>query len=283
MGSEMPTRSFPLCHTEAKSRISGSRGPAAGRERRPDSGVGSDAARARYERISAETRALPDFQPEDLERSRRLVDVASPTLATRAFDVVTCVVGLPLPDRLAGAFAAELDQVLALLPSATRVYRVAPSRLHWEVLVVRRPGEPAPRRSVAELAAAVRRAAASAAPFTIDFTGFFVSREGAVCFQGLGAWDPLRGALRAQLPESSADQLVTGHVSAARILDPVGPDAFAALLARRDAADHTAYGHLRVGAVKLVVERRWYMEDRSVVCAAPLGGAAPAAQPTGSL
>ncbi len=243
--------------------------------------MGMAAASARYERISAETRSRRDFRLEDLERSRRFFDLSSPELRTRPFDVVTCVVGLPLPRALQRAFLTKLREVLAVVPSAARVYRVAPDRLHWEAHVVQRPDEAPPAGTLEQLAAAVRRAVGETPAFTIDFAGFFVSREGTVCFQGLGEWDALRSRLVEQLPGSSPDQLVTGHVSAARILDPVGAPAFRRLVALRDASAAERYGALRVEEVKLVVERRWYMEDHTVVGTARTR-AAPAGQPRGS-
>ena len=231
--------------------------------------MGIEAAQARYEQISGQTRRRRDFRDADLERSRRFFDLSSPDLATRPFDVITCVVGLPLPATLQRAFLAKLREVLGLVPARARVYCVAPARLHWEAHIIKRPEEPAPPAPMADLERAVRRAVADTPAFSIDFAGFFVSPEGTVCFQGLGEWDLLRGRLASELPWSSVRQLDTGHVSAARILDPVGSSAFRRLVALRDTSTEERYGTLPVDEVKLVVERRWYMEDHTIVCGEP--------------
>lgn len=233
--------------------------------------MGIAAARARYEQISDQVRGQSDFRVSDLERSRRLFELTSPGLPTRAFEVITCVVGLPLPNALQRALLDKRREILGLMPAACRVYRVAPACLHWEAHIVKRPDEPDPVAPREDLARAVRRSVGATPAFTIDFGGFFVSPEGTVCFQGLGEWDLLRRQLREQLPGSSPHQLDTGHVSAARILDPMGSSAFARLVALRDASSSDRYGTLRVDEVKLVLERRWYMEDHTVVAVARTG------------
>ena len=245
--------------------------------------MGIAAARARYDQIADQTRRLSDLRVSDLERSRRFFDLSAPGLPTRRFDVVTCVVGLSLPVELQRALVDRRTAILGLVPAATRVYRVAPARLHWEAHIVKRFDEPAPPVPIDDLAEGVRNAVSDTRPFPIEFAGFFVSPEGTVCFQGLGEWDELRRRLGDQLGCSSAHQLDTGHVSAARILDPIGSSAFSQLVALRDASQGDHYGTLVVDEVKLVLERRWYMEDHTVVCrgadpgrGAPLSGASTA-------
>jgi len=234
--------------------------------------VGIAAARARYEEISDQTRRLSDFQVPDLERSRRFFELSSPGFRTRPFDVITCVVGLPLPGDLQRALVDKRNEVLGLIPAAARVYRVAPACLHWEAHIIKRPDEPDPSTPMEDLERAVRRAVGETPAFPIEFGGFFVSREGAVCFEGLGRWDLLRRRLGEQLACSSAYQLDTGHVSAARILDPIGPSVFSRLVALREASSSDRYGTLMVEEVKLVLERRWYMEDHTVACVARTQG-----------
>ncbi len=236
--------------------------------------MGIAAAQERYEQISDRTRRLPDFRVSDLERSRRFFDLSSPSLPTRSFEVLTCVVGLPLPVALQRAFLDKRREILGSIPATTRVYRVAPTLLHWEAHIIRRPEEPDIPSSMDDLERAVRLAVGGTPAFSIDFAGFFVSPEGTVCFQGLGEWDTLRRRLAEQLPDSSVHQLETGHVSVARILDPIGSSAFPQLVALRDASSGERYGTLAVDEVKLVLERRWYMEDHTVVCAARTQGVA---------
>jgi len=237
--------------------------------------MGIAAARARYDQIGGQTRRLSDLRVSDLERSRRFFDLTAPGLPTRRFDVITCVAGLPLPVELERAFVDQRKAILGLVPTATRVYRVEPARLHWEAHIVKRFDEPDPPVAIDDLAQAVRTAVSETRPFPIEFAGFFVSPEGTVCFQGLGEWNELRRRLDDQLGCSSAHQLDTGHVSVARILDPIGSSAFSQLVALRDASQGDHYGTLVVNEVKLVRERRWYMEDHTVVCAARTRDAAP--------
>jgi hypothetical protein len=216
------------------------------------------------------TARLRDFPEQHLQRSRRFFELMSPILRTRAFEVITCVVGLPIARELQDAFAAQLDDIVHLLPAGTRIYRVGRARLHWEAHIVKRPDEPVPSTPAAEIEAAFTAAVRGTRHFELDYQGFFVSSEGTVCFQGFGDSDELRARLREQVVGSSAHQLVTTHISGARILDPVGPSSFARLIELRDRSAARRYGTLPVDEVKLVAEHRWYMERYRVLASARL-------------
>jgi hypothetical protein len=66
-----------------------------------------DRARAKYKEINWLIAKYPDFQVDELEKSRRFFDLSKPELPTRAFDVVACVVGLPVPASLQRALARK--------------------------------------------------------------------------------------------------------------------------------------------------------------------------------
>lgn len=225
-----------------------------------------------YDDINGRTARHDDFAAEALQQSRQFFDLATPELRTRPFDVLTTLAGLPLAETLQRVLADELDAILHVLPARTRVYRVAPPLLHWESHIIRRPGEPEPPVPVVDIVHGFQEAVSACAPFTLTYRGFFVSPDGTLAFQGYGPTSELRARLVATLPYSSARQNQTGHISVARILDPVGPSAFAELLAFRRYRESHVYGELQVGAIKLISERRWYMEDYEELSCVSLGG-----------
>jgi len=234
---------------------------------------GDAAAQAQlvYDQINARTSACDDFDETQLEGSRQYFDLASPRLRTRSFDVLTCLVGLQIPSALQSALGSRVDEILSILPQSARVYRVNLPLLHWESHIVRRPGEPEPPFPLDQVADCFAVAVSDSRSFQIAYRGFFVAPDGTIAFQGYGTTDQLRSHLSEAMPFSSLHQNKTAHISVARILDPIGPDAFHRLLAMRSASDHDdVLGVLPVREVKLVSERRWYMEDYTILRTAEL-------------
>ncbi|HTP23825.1 MAG TPA: hypothetical protein VMJ65_29760 [Solirubrobacteraceae bacterium] len=225
-----------------------------------------------YDEINRRTSQYADFDVSQLEESRQYFDLSAPGFRTRRFDVLTTLVGLPIPQELQDALTCQLDAIVDLLPKGIRVYRVRPERLHWESHIIRRPGEPEPPVPLDEVAVRFAAVATEAAAFSIEYRGFFISPDGTIAFQGYGPTAELRTALVRALPFSSSRQNQTGHISVARILDPVGDAEFRNLLALRATCDTEHFGELPVRQIKLVSERRWYMEEYEIVREALLGG-----------
>jgi hypothetical protein len=228
-------------------------------------------AQAAYDAVNERAAGYRDFADAQLEESRRYFDLSSPEIVTKPFDVLTTLVGLPIPSALQGSLAGKLDEILGVLPDSVRVYRVRPELLHWESHIIQRPGEPEPAMPSDEITERFVRAVSEVRRFEIGYAGFFVAPDGTIAFQGLGPTGDLRASLRRSLPFSSPRQNETGHISVARILDPVGDESFRRLLEMRRASAAECYGVLAVAEVKLVSERRWYMEDHDVICTAALG------------
>lgn len=223
-----------------------------------------------YDEINGTTSKCQDFALSQLEQSRQYFDLSTPDFRTRQFEVLTTLVGLPVPNDLQDALTRQLDAILDLLPGRTRVYRVRPRLLHWESHIIRRPGEARPPLLVDEVADRFSAAVSEASVFSIEYRGFFISPDGTIAFQGFGPTAELRAALLRELPFSSSRQNQTGHISVARILDPVGIDAFRKLLDLRASCDTERFGELPVRHIKLVSERRWYMEEHEIVREASL-------------
>ncbi len=230
-------------------------------------------AAAVYKEINERARQQADFALDDLRQSRQYFDLSSPDLRTRSFDVLTTLAGLPMPAALQESLANARNELLSELPDNVRIYRVRPELLHWESHIIKRPGEPELTHDMAEIIELFRNSTVGVAPFDITYRGFFLSSDGTIAFQGFGPTSELRSRLRAALPFSSTRQNKTGHISVARILDPVGVDAYSRLLQRQRDNERRTYGKMRVESLKLVKERRWYMEDYDVITVAALGGA----------
>lgn len=218
-----------------------------------------------YDEINARASQYPDFALSELEQSRQYFDLSTPELRTRQFDVLTTLVGLPIPSKLGDSLTRRLDAILDLLPDGTRVYRVRPELLHWESHIIRRPREPEPPLSLDEVAERFSAVVSDASAFSIDYRGFFISPDGTIAFQGYGPTAELRAALLRELPFSSSRQNQTAHISVARILDPIGSDAFRKLLDFRASCETDNFGELTVRQIKLVSERRWYMEEYEIL------------------
>ena len=218
-----------------------------------------------YDEINGRTSHYLDFELAELEQSRQYFDLSTPDLRTRRFDVLTTLVGLPIPNELQDAVTRKLETILGLLPDGTRMYRVRPHLLHWESHIIRRPGEPEPPLPVDEVAEKLSAVVSETSAFSIEYRGFFVSPDGTIALQGYGPTAELRARLVRELPFSSSRQNQTGHISLARILDPVGEDAFRKLLAFRAACETETFGEMPVRRIKLVSERRWYLEDHEIV------------------
>jgi hypothetical protein len=231
-----------------------------------------DRARAKYKEINWLIAKYPDFQVDELEKSRRFFDLSKPELPTRAFDVVACVVGLPVPASLQRALARMRKEVLKLLPPEVRAYQVGDERLHWEAHRIKGPDESFPSLPLRDISERVVAAVEGVEPFLIHYRGFFISSEGTLCAQGFGETDELRSSLRSFLPFSSRSQSDIAHISLARILDPVGNIKFRELLEARDSSEDEHYGSMLVDRVKLIIERRWYMEDHDVITEVQLRG-----------
>lgn len=222
-------------------------------------------AQLAYDDINARTSTYYDFDETQLQQSREYFDLATPELRTRAFDVLTCLVGLEIPLALQRSLSNRLDEILRIVPDSTRVYRVRPCLMHWESHIIRRPGEAEPRLPLGEIAKLFAQAVSGSPVFHITYRGFCVAPDGTIAFQGYGETGSLRLRLRESLPFSSPHQYETAHISVARVLDPVGPEAFHRLLDMRRSAEEAVLGVLQVHEVKLVIERRWYMEDYEVI------------------
>ena len=235
----------------------------------PDDGA-AERAQERYDDIHRRISAYGDFDLSQLEQSKQYFDLSTPELRTRPFEVLTTLVGLEIPSELQQALMSQFDKILSLLPDSTRVYRVRPHLMHWESHIIRRPGEPKPALPPDTITKLFIEAVSESQAFDITYRGFFVAPDGTIAFQGYGPTGELRSRLRRHLPFSSSRQNETGHISVARILDPIGTDAFHRLLELRRSSDKQVLGGLPVREVKLVEEHRWYMEDYEIIGVAPL-------------
>lgn len=227
-------------------------------------------AQERYDDIHSRVSMYSDFDLSQLEQSRQYFDLSTPELRTRPFGVLTTMVGLEIPVKLQQALKDQLDNILSILPGPTRVYRVRPHLMHWESHIIRRPDEPEPALPAADITKLFTEAVSESRAFDIIYQGFFVAPDGTIAFQGYGPTGELRSCLRKGLPFSSSRQNETGHISVARIIDPIGTEAFGKLLDLRRSSDKTVFGVLPVREVKLVKENRWYMEDYEIMGVASL-------------
>jgi hypothetical protein len=226
----------------------------------------------RYKEIQERFEALSDLREEDLAKSRGLFNLEGGLVEPRRFDVWTCLVGLPLPRQLTQELSSIVSHVKKLLPPDVRWYSVIPANYHWELFIIKRPGEEVSLEHLEEAQTMLRQVLLRRKPFAITYRGFLVTQDGTVIVRGFGAFDDLRAELRSVIPFASGYQSNIGHVSLGRILDRVGSTRFAQLKGLVDDSQDVVYGELPVNEVSYVHETQWYMEERDVVATIRLGG-----------
>jgi hypothetical protein len=225
----------------------------------------------RYQEIQQQFEEFSDFLEEELMRSRNLFHLENSKVVPKKFEVWTCLVGLPLPERLTQNFQAIAHQIIEQLPTNTRFYQVLPQNYHWEVFIIKRPNEdvePESLRIVPELLGNVLR---NHPPFTLSYRGFLITTDGTLIVKGYGKFDELRAKLCQEIPFASLQQSQLGHISLGRILDQVGNQALTELKRLVKNSQNEFYGELEVNTIKYVHESQWYMEQRKVVASLPVG------------
>ncbi len=225
----------------------------------------------RYQEIKAYIEGLQDFPEGGLMRSRALFHMEAMPPTPRRFEVWTCLVGLPLPTDLTRAFESLVARVIALLPAGTRFYTVRPENYHWELFIIKRPDEDVEPTKIQEASRIFAQVLRGWHPFSLTYRGFLLTEDGTLIARGFGAIDALREELRARIPFASQQQTALGHISLARILDPVGEECFEQLKLMVEKEQNTTYGKLQVNQAKYVHESQWYMEDYETISLLPLG------------
>jgi hypothetical protein len=224
---------------------------------------------SQYEQIQRNFAELTDFSEKELDKSRALFNLETVPVAPREFEVWTCLVGLPLSDRLTYAFQDIATRVASLLPPTTRFYRVIPHNYHWELFIIKRPHEEVSVDRLEQTTELLKEILSERETFTISYRGFLVTTDGTVIVKGYGDFEDLRKQLRERIEFASPQQSKIGHVSLGRILDPIGRDNFVRLKQLVDRSQNEFYGDLKVSEAKYVHETQWYMENRKVIARLP--------------
>lgn len=221
-----------------------------------------------YEEVAARTWLASDFQAAHLASSRDLFtpeSLAAGAPRPKPLEVYALLSGLPFPTDFVAALGRVLDAVHEVIGPALR-YWVRPENLGVEYCVFKWPTD----GWRAEWLPGVRDALSGvrAAPFDFTIGGIQVNPDGCVVARGFDERATIfrvREHARRSLSFLPARQSNWAHVPLGRILEPIGTSRFARL--RTLMADLSAreIATARIGAMKLVHETRWYMEEKTVL------------------
>jgi hypothetical protein len=238
---------------------------------------GHDLARA-YRSVGDRTWDAEDFVSSNMEGSRDLFTAASLVArepVPRALEVLPLVSGLPF----SGGFIQSLTEVQRRIASVLgdRLhYWVAPLNLAVEYCVFKWPNESWDAERVAfvrEVLGSVRHQS-----FRFEIRGVQVNPDGCVIARGFderGGIFRVREDMRARVPFLPKKQSGWAHVPLGRILEPLGHDSFAELRSLIAAMSDRWIAATHIDSMKLVHEKQWYMEQKSVLSEYPLIGRRP--------
>jgi len=224
----------------------------------------------RYQQLQNRFDTLTDFPAEELAKSRSLFHLDPVSIIPKNLEVWTCLVGLPLPESLTQTLPHIFESIQAILPSNTRFYQVIPANYHWELFIIKRPGEFVAPEQLNQGQIIFQQVLSQFSTFNITYRGFLVTPDGTIIVKGYGDFDDLRQELREKIPFASQQQSQLGHISLGRILDPIGNENFAQLKQLIESSQNEFHGKLKVSEAKYVHETQWYMEQREIIATLPL-------------
>jgi hypothetical protein len=228
----------------------------------------------RYRIILDQLTVADDFLVEELNKSRDLFHFDKDVLLPKEFNVWTIIAGIPVSDHLAKGFTTLIEQIQELLPQGVRFFKVPPHLYHWELYIIKRPIEILDVSLLESVSSSLETLLGSVQEFRLSYRGFLITPDGTIVAKGYteANIDNLRFSFRKAFPFASSKQSNLGHISLARILDPVGGETFEKLKKMIEAFSETEFGELIINEVKYVNETQWYMQKHNIITTVKLDG-----------
>lgn len=226
-----------------------------------------------YRAVGDLTWSAPDFLETNLRVSRDLFTPESllgGAPRPKKLEVFALLAGLPFAEEFMRSLEAVQQEISAVIGDRTH-YWVAPENLGVEFCVFKWPSGPWQQEwlgTVEHALAAIREPA-----FEFEVRGIQVNPDGCVVakgFDGGGALFRIRERVKTDIPFLPRRQSGWAHVPLGRILEPLGADRFAQLGGLIRTLSGAVLAKTQIASMKLIHERRWYMEERTTLADYPL-------------
>lgn len=221
-----------------------------------------------YRDVGDLTWLYEDFVDEKLEISRSLfVDksLADRKPRPKQLEVYALVSGISFEKAFMHNLVEARDELINIIDH-TLAYWVEPENLGVEYCVFKWPDDDWDEKNLSVVMDAVARIRLP--PFEFAIQGIQINPDGCVVAKGFAQPSVIfqvREELKKNILFLPERQSGWAHVPLGRILEPVGADKFACL---RDAMKEISAREIaktRIDVMRLVHERRWYMEEKTVL------------------
>ncbi len=229
---------------------------------------------AAYSEVADRTWGQSDFLEVNLDASRNLFtpeSLAARSPVPKALEVYALLSGLPFSSSFTESLVEVQRRISVVLGDRLR-YWVAPANLGVEYCVFKWPTDDWREDRMGVIKDVLGRLRQPAFRFSIrgvqvNPDGCVVARgydEGAVLFQ-------VRECAKREISFLPSRQSGWAHVPLGRILEPLGAERFLELSRLMGELSGEAIAVTEVESLKVVHERRWYMEEKSVLAEYELG------------
>ena len=228
-----------------------------------------------YSEVGDLTWANDDFLKSNIENSRNLYTPES-LLARqprpKELEVYALVSGLPFNNDFIEKLV-EVQEKISMVLGESLHYWVKPDNLGVEYFVFKWPTDSWDNRHMKGIQDTLSSIRQPAYQFTIR--GIQINSDGCVIAKGYdesAALFQVREQLKGGLPFMPKKQSGWAHVPLGRILEPLRSDKFAILNQAIKAMSNQYIATTNINIMRLIHERRWYMEEKTVLEEYSLGG-----------
>jgi hypothetical protein len=231
-----------------------------------------------YREVGDATWLRSDFQEEKIKQSRMLFTPQSLKKRRpipRSLEVVACLSGLPFSLGFISNLVALQKKILEVLGGSLH-YWVAPKNLGLEFCVFKWPADPWSHAQEIKVKQVLDSAPTKRFSFLIS--GIQINPDGCVVAKGFdhdaGLFN-IRRSIKKRLPCMPKKQSLWAHVPLGRILEPIGTKKFSKLKALINELSDLPITRTQISVMKLIHEKRWYMETRETLSTYCLGKGSP--------
>ncbi|THB73258.1 MAG: hypothetical protein D6B28_04070 [Gammaproteobacteria bacterium] len=221
-----------------------------------------------YQSVGGKTWANNDFLEANLESSRNLFTEESMIKRCplpKKLEVFALVAGLPFPQEFINSITNVQKQISEIIGDCLH-YWVKPNNLGVEYCVFKWPTDPW-KQEWLEIAQNELEIIQQPA-FKFSIGGIQINPDGCVVARGYDENSTLfniRDHIKANIDFLPSKQSGWAHVPLGRILEPVGTDKFAKLAEFISSISDTLITCTTISSMKLIHEKRWYMEEKTVL------------------
>tara|TARA_B100000795_G_scaffold264017_1_gene243939 strand:- start:989 stop:1705 length:717 start_codon:yes stop_codon:yes gene_type:complete len=224
-----------------------------------------------YNAVHHKTWENDDFLKTNLEISRSLYteqSLVNRNPITKELHVLALLHGLPFTPAQQVFLINYSNKVKEILGNSMAFY-VKPENLGLELCVLKWPEETYNQGLVKEISSELSKLNVSKEGFELTINGFQINPDGCFVARGIdrsGSFRKLRSHLKNTVKEFPVRQSQWVHIPLGRILEPIGKSKFQVLNAAvTESISRIEINIGFVGALKLINETQWYMEQHEVL------------------